>query len=253
MNLPVIITGGQLPGGAAYCVRDPQSFFQDMISQMSAYVSGLFAGTVISDSQPAATDQDKVWFRTVGGAPVYPFAWRFYNGLWVARHAESPNSSRRELYTGTEAGLASYDGGDGGAIGTVSATTGPMWQVDHTFDFRFPLGPGSSPAGTIVAVGDTGGEETHSLTTAEIPPHTHPTPRGSGFVIWDKTSGGIQNWTGGAYEFDLPSASGSNPSSAATGSTGGDGTNVTAHNTMPPYLATFLIKRTGRIFYTSPV
>ena len=77
---------------------------------------------------------------------------------------------------------------------------------------------------------ETGGAKTHTLTTAEIPAHTHPdypinygfTPSGANLVGAMDISAGI-------------------PQSAATGSTGGGG----AHNNLQPYIVKYVWERTA--------
>jgi len=73
-------------------------------------------------------------------------------------------------------------------------------------------------------LGDTGGADTHTLTTAEIPAHTHTVARGN--AIGNNASFVVE-------------ADGSTPSFATqnTGSTGSGG----SHNNMPPYMKLFYI------------
>lgn len=71
-------------------------------------------------------------------------------------------------------------------------------------------------------VEETGGAKTHTLTTAEIPAHTH-----SAFDF----SGGPSNLAGG----------GGLNISGNTGSTGGGG----AHNNLQPYITVYFFKRTA--------
>lgn len=89
---------------------------------------------------------------------------------------------------------------------------------------RFILG-----AGTNHAVGETGGEETHTLTVAEMPSHKHT---GNGWSM--------------AYGFTVASGSGARYTSG--GSTNSDpGIGLTGgsqpHNNMPPYYALYYIMK----------
>ncbi len=77
-------------------------------------------------------------------------------------------------------------------------------------------------------LGETGGEKTHTLVTAEMPVHTHDMKASSG-------SGGGPPWistqgTGSANDVTVVSAS-----------TGGDG----AHNNLQPYLVAYMWERTA--------
>jgi microcystin-dependent protein len=95
---------------------------------------------------------------------------------------------------------------------------------------RVPVGVDGSAGRLSVndALGQSGGEEKHTLTVPEMPAHTHPPGvAATSFIL----TGPNTPWTTG----------GSNgiQGSTATGSTGGDG----AHNNMPPYLVgNWLIK-----------
>lgn len=120
----------------------------------------------------------------------------------------------------------------GTTFGTGNGTT--TFNLPNLQD-RFLYGKGSTST-----VGSAGGAAEHTLLLAETPPHTHPTPRGEGFVIWDSTTAGTQNWTGGPYKFDIPSTA---PSSSVTGSAGGTGGVAGPHNNLPPFVrAVALIK-----------
>lgn len=80
-------------------------------------------------------------------------------------------------------------------------------------------------SGTFSTVGDTGGEETHTLTIAEMPSHYHA------------VRGNLKNQGSGPEFRELGSESSTN--SGRTENTGGDG----AHNNLQPYI---VIKRWHR-------
>ncbi|MCB0227352.1 MAG: hypothetical protein KDI02_26895, partial [Anaerolineae bacterium] len=78
-------------------------------------------------------------------------------------------------------------------------------------------------------VEETGGEKTHTLTESEMPAHTHtytqPNAPTNSLTVTLPTAAVVQGVTAGV----------------ATGSTGGGA----AHNNLPPYIVTYMWKRTG--------
>ena len=106
---------------------------------------------------------------------------------------------------------------------------------------RFLLG-----AGSTYTAGNTGGAATVTLTTSQMPAHTHGTNNSSYYFSTAKAlstdsvgrrtvgSGGSNYATTATTLEDLSEAS-------ATGSTGGGG----SHNNMPPYLVVYMWKRTA--------
>lgn len=85
---------------------------------------------------------------------------------------------------------------------------------------KIPVGKGASG---VTNIGDTGGEQDHTLLTAEMPAHEHLYLKLTG-------SGGTQGFTVSNAHF----------TSDNTGSAGGDG----AHNNMQPYVGTEYIIKT---------
>jgi len=79
------------------------------------------------------------------------------------------------------------------------------------------------------ALNSTGGAETHTLTTSEIPAHTHAIPA----IRWSNTNGFQDN--GG-------SGTGTSNSFAPSTASTGDGD---AHSIMNPYIAVYMWKRTA--------
>lgn len=134
------------------------------------------------------------------GGTSAPTGWLLCNGAAVSRTTYS------ELFavTGT-----AYGTGDGSTTFNVPDFLG-----------RTVIGTGSGSGLTTRARGDKSGEETHVLTTAEMPAHTHNSIIATAYhqVEW----GNNDYWGPGA-----------------TSSVGSDG----AHENMPPFgVATYIIK-----------
>lgn len=247
-NLPL------LPGTlASDCYpASAQAFYTQMFALGSAQLGDL-TGIIISEAQPGPDDRDKAWIKVVAGKPIWGYApaiW--FSTAWVIPHPEPANSPARKLWAGSEALLATYDGGDGGVPGDAS---GPMWLVDHAMDGRSPMGPGTLPSGATLAFNGTMGEEKHVLTGAEgaIGSHTHA----YGLYV-PGTGGGFAGQTTpsatSAYQslfIGESTPSGANPVTANMFTLPpnlGAGATSDAHNTVHPVLGLFLIKRSGRIF-----
>jgi hypothetical protein len=89
---------------------------------------------------------------------------------------------------------------------------------------RVPVGVHSS--GTFDGLNETGGAETHTLSIAEIPAHTHSKPYEPGLTA---------AYAAPAHDSYFSSTTN------ATGSTGGG----TAHNNLQPYITVYMWKRTA--------
>ena len=96
---------------------------------------------------------------------------------------------------------------------------------------RTIVGKGS---GTFATAGATGGEETHTLTIAEMPSHSHVYGNGDGNVVHGGVSGTSANITLGGGQWRYTNF----PSTQTAGSGG-------AHNNMPPYIVAYVWKRTA--------
>lgn len=153
------------------------------------------------------------------GTPVMVVWWKTMSNAKVCYYADG--------YRGDP--LAAYPVGAyyWSSDSTSPATLfGGTWeQIQNTF--LYAVGPGHPISGT----GSSGGEETHTLTTLELPSHTHnirhysssPSASPAATCIEMATKTYLENATYGAY---------------ATG--GGE-----AHNNMPPYITAYCWHRTG--------
>lgn len=248
MDLPLI--PGSLPVG--WCPASEQDRYNKYFALGIAQLS-LGTGYTIkySDTEPTPEERaNTLWYKTIGGVPDRLYV--YYNGYWSAQHEVPADGEERRLWVGSEANVWAYDGGDGtdpGAGGAnVTAQTGAMWMVDHSFDFRFPIGVGTNPvtydggAATTVGVGGTGGAERHTLLLSEIPEHTHTFEEdqfGHGAADGndsDSNQGTLRSQVGGAGAYE--------PVTDPVGE-------GKSHPTIPPYIGVFFIKRTGRIFRTA--
>lgn len=111
-----------------------------------------------------------------------------------------------------------------GAIYTSVDSTDPSTLFGGTWERlrdRFLLG-----AGETYTAGATGGEATHTLTTDEMPAHSH----GAGYGL---------NLAGGSAT--NPAFAGGQVTSNQTSTEGGG----QPHNNMPPYLVVYMWKRTA--------
>src|ERR1700730_1213742 len=121
------------------------------------------------------------------------------------------------------------------ALNTLAAAASyaaPWGSGDGVTTFNLPNLQGKFPAGVTgsditFALGATGGEKTHVLTTAEMPSHTHD-------IIYNLNA---QNQSAAAGSYII---TGAGTSAAAAAATGGGG----AHNTLPPFVTLAYIIRT---------
>jgi len=113
-----------------------------------------------------------------------------------------------------------------GAIYPIATNTNPATFLGYgtwtAIQGRVLVGAGTSDA--VYTNGATGGESTHTLTTAEIASHTHNVERND-FV---HVTTGTGAWTPGLTV-------------APTDAAGGGG----AHNNMPPYRVVYIWERTA--------
>lgn len=199
----------------------------------------------VSATAPSADEQTTVVWVKVDGSG-FPLGWyKYQSGFWCmpATQTGHPEDERR-IFMGAESDVWAYDGGDGSNPSTSAPTqyTGAMWEVDHTFDARFPLGAGTLPlAGTAVAVGATGGLDQVTIAEAQLPVHHHS------FTVeaLNASGDGSGCLTGGKDDAISP-----RPDGTYTNDTEDTGSG-TALAIMPPYKAVYFLKRTARRFYTA--
>lgn len=229
------------------------------VAAIYAYLAANVEVSLVLTQKTTPTPEQRTlpWNRlNSDGTPDRIYNWSGTYNLWVARHPIAPDSLEVITWKGTSGNLATYQGGTSGSVTDIS---GPFWTEDTAFEAKFPLGAGTLPSGTVVAVEATGGVENVQLELAQAPGHFH----GTGIAestdanqlvsrTWSSAEPGQifgQDWTAS------PTSSGVVAGTAGTlGTTdpitnGDDGTD---HTNMPPYIGVLFAKRTARIFFVAP-
>lgn len=118
-------------------------------------------------------------------------------------------------------------------IGTTYGGDGSTTFALPDLRGRMPVGAGIGPTLTERQLGEIGGEESHNLTTSEMPTHAH-----SYTQYADSTVGNSENPSGkypARNAAGIPQyGSGTNTALGGTGSVGNSGSSQ-PHNNMPPY------------------
>lgn len=116
---------------------------------------------------------------------------------------------------------------------------GTSWEIDTDYQGKTIVGSGGS-----YTLGATGGEETHTLTVAEIPSHKH-NQTGADNEYGGYSSVYKSNAVGSGSEYGILLPTGQTVSDGAyymdTNATGGS----QSHNNMPPYTVINVWKRTA--------
>lgn len=242
-----MVDSGTLQPGS--CPSTYQELADLLATIYSVTVSTNNTGIVVSATKPV--DTTVVWKQIVNnGGSLYPTRDYIYvAGLWVSRHTLEPQSVI--MWKGDISTIGTFDGGDGGVLSLIS---GPMWKVATGMDARFPIAPGTLPSGTVLALGDTGGEEKHTLISNEVAKHQH--------VVWP-ADGGDNNagklWChfdpggGGAdTRLNAPLAPSTFYPTQTQLIAGNQSDGDAPHNNMPPYYAIHFIERTSRQYFVVP-
>jgi microcystin-dependent protein len=114
-------------------------------------------------------------------------------------------------------------------LGTTYGGDGRTTFALPDFNGRVAVGQGTSSFGETYSLGQSGGEAAHSLTTAEMPAHTHSLAADSGTGAYSNPSGKfVAKSVQGVRQFSPTANANMNPL-AVTGS-------GLPHNNMMPYL-----------------
>jgi microcystin-dependent protein len=188
---------------------------------------GTIAGAVYQASAPSSPQTGDVWVDSDAVAGVLN-----QNDYLLKADFELVSIPVGGLtqYAGATSPSVNYAICDGAAVNrttyaTLFARIGTTYGVgDNSTTFNLPdlrtrIPVGKNATGTFATLGTTGGAETHTLTVAQMPSHTHPISVAnvstfSGIIGTTGHGGTLQPWT------------------ASTDATGGGG----AHNNLQPYI-----------------
>jgi microcystin-dependent protein len=231
------------------CPSTIQQMAQAIINALTVTLPGNFATFNIGSDTPTPANRDKLWYRV--DASCNPLGWYIWTGAawtratplgtppglvshwWSTTLVGLPVNEARAAISFLETGDA-YPGG-----GSTTLHTNPFWLLcDGTtvgglttpnLLGRVIVGAGNGSGLTVRAQGDTGGEESHTLSEAELPAHAHAAQNGSASVAVTSAGPFI------GYGF--------NPLPANTSGLTGGGL---AHQNMPPYNCVYPVIRTAR-------
>lgn len=261
MSIPLNI--GSLPNN--FCPATYQQMLNGFGAALSVTIPAGSGGIVISPTKP--TNTSSVWFQ-IDLLGRFQRMYLFGQGAWLSAHPLIAGST--VWWFNSLPNFSTFDGGDASA--TVGPASGAMWRqaLDYNGNLiaaKFVLTPGTLPSTAVVSIGDSGGEETHLLTSlegAQDPLHQHLVGRFKGASGTDGTYGYFHyeasSLLASAVSGQLIQGGGTFTQSADISSvlTGNyiktsvvdpAAASVTPHNNMSPYVTGFLLQRTSRIFY----
>lgn len=253
--LPLLPSNLQTP----YCFTSWQSTLNDFANATKAVLPGsTFFNT--GSTKPAPEFQGYYWLYE----PT--MTWYRYDGQWISPNPNLTGVHRWEEFA-QESDVWSYDGGDGTdpSVNPPGNRTGAMWKVDHNYDGRCPMSPGSIPGltvpQTLLPATNAGAAET-VLVPANID-HWHGVgtdgaPGGNDPPIMISRAWGVSPTTFTQRLQDSPGTGtwgdGGLFSSGTMGSTGpiANTTAATPFPIIPPVRGMYCIVRTARVNYVIP-
>jgi hypothetical protein len=156
--------------------------------------------------------------------------------VWTAANDGAGSGLAADTLDGFEAAALATPAGAVLAFDLPACPSG--WTAYAPAAGRNVIGVGAGPGLSTRTLGQTGGEESHVLSTAEMPAHSHteriPLPQSSSLAV-----ASASDVAGGSRYSVQPSGGAQDGGDLTTGSTGGGA----AHNVMDPYVALLYCKK----------
>lgn len=239
MSENLLLTGFTLPAG-----WNPGSW-QEVMNTIASNMVAVFPGTsnTFNDGNgtPTPENRAKPWIYRDGTTGVGRlYTWSNVYSLWISEYRAASSTLNRMLWLGTEAQLKTFDEGVDEPVDDVH---GPFWEVDHDFDFRSPMGPGTSPDGTVLAVAANLGEEKHTQTADEVAAHNHAIAGSQGIMTFPGNHGAKGTESGN--DFSVADATLVTQNNTFTS----PATAAAAMSIVHPVRGAFMAKRTARLYW----
>lgn len=188
----------------------------------------------IGSITPSPDNRIWPWKRSnADGSPDRDYI--YWNGAWVSRHPLEPGFGMP--WWGNELDIPTLGGGEASPI-PPTAIAGPFWEVMPGSPGRFPVVPGTFAGGAVVAVNGVGGEDLHTLIDTEL-------PQGLGLGAEAREVFGQNRLGSGLNTLAFTTDTATQPHAVMDVPLNGG----QPHNNLPPYIGTWLLRRTARIFY----
>lgn len=274
------LSANPTPSGTTF-PGTPDGLMTLIAQYVSVLGIGGFSGINFGDTVPLAADRDKPWLETTAsGSPV---AWKSWNGSeWEEMVFPVPSGGTSSRPSNPVTGQTFFDSDlntlliweraawrtasgspndlkyvEAADIATAEANN-PGWFRVADYYGRVIVAAGAGAGLTSRAFGDTGGSETevahnhslpastggHTLTIAEIPPHTHPVTAegynqsGGGGPSSPSSAGG----DGFAITMTATSTGGGGSHTHSIGGNTGNNSPV-ADDNMQPFICAWLLRK----------
>lgn len=229
MSQIVDITTASVPNG--YC-QPLQIAWPFLVSLLQASVAGNNLQYVVSATTPGVDDQDKIWHK-LDSEGRYLRTYNYVGGAWVSPHPDF--AGKVVMWEGVEGDIPTLDGGE---AGTVTETTGPMWEKVSEMNGRIPIGPGTLESTRTVAVNENIGSEKVTLLEENIPKHEP--------VSYTIDEGANRPTLGFIADDDRAASANTGDIDPFGGDADGD---TVAHENMPPVRGIWFLRKTSRSHY----
>lgn len=169
-------TGWLLCDGSAVSRTTYAALFAKIVPSLGTFTVTIASPAVVTLSSHSLNTGDAVYLTTTGALPTGLTANTLYYVIWVSSSTFRLATTRANALAGTAINTS------GSQSGTHTLRFCPFGLGDGSTTFNVPdpkgrslvgIGTGDATGATAHVLGQKVGEEAHTLTTGELPPHTH--------------------------------------------------------------------------------